>query len=169
MRRMTHPVYAETRRTVSLTCGRNSTREAIILFMRAFQSSVLLTALFVGAAVLPSVLRAQQSTVRDLGVTAPLASAQEASVPETSPEPVTAPGPRVGSTGFTWPVAATPLDTPTPFLPQSRGAGFGSNVALMGVGGAALVVGLMIGGDGGTIVAITGGVVGLVGLYRFLQ
>jgi len=44
-----------------------------------------------------------------------------------------------------------------------------SNIAWMAVGGAALVVGLMIGGNGGTIIALTGGVVGLVGLFRYMQ
>jgi hypothetical protein len=39
----------------------------------------------------------------------------------------------------------------------------------MGVGAAAVVIGLMIGGNGGTVVALTGGVLGLVGLYRFLR
>ena len=47
--------------------------------------------------------------------------------------------------------------------------GAGSNVALMAVGGAAVVLGLLIGGDGGTILALGGGVIGLVGLYRYLQ
>jgi len=45
----------------------------------------------------------------------------------------------------------------------------GSNLAMMGVGAAAVVIGLMVGGDGGTILALGGGVVGLVGLYRYLR
>jgi hypothetical protein len=45
----------------------------------------------------------------------------------------------------------------------------GSNVALMIVGGATLVVGAIIGGTAGTIVMVGGGVIGLVGLYRYLQ
>ena len=45
----------------------------------------------------------------------------------------------------------------------------GSDLALMGVGGAAVVVGLLVGGDAGAAVAIGGGVVGLIGLYRYLQ
>lgn len=45
----------------------------------------------------------------------------------------------------------------------------GSALALMGVGGAAVVIGLLIGGDGGSAVAIGGGVIGLVGLYRYLR
>lgn len=44
-----------------------------------------------------------------------------------------------------------------------------SNVAWMAVGAAALVVGLLIGGDAGSVVAITGGVIGLVGLFRYMN
>ena len=44
-----------------------------------------------------------------------------------------------------------------------------SAVALMIVGGAALVVGSVIGGDAGTLMMVGGGVLGLVGLYRYLQ
>ena len=55
---------------------------------------------------------------------------------------------------------------PAPRAPDAR---VGKNLALMGVGGAALIIGLLIGGDGGTVVAIAGGVVGLVGLYHYLR
>ena len=47
--------------------------------------------------------------------------------------------------------------------------GYGQPVALMGVGGAALVVGLIIGGGAGTAIAVGGAVAGLVGLYQYLQ
>lgn len=43
------------------------------------------------------------------------------------------------------------------------------DVAWMVLGGATLVVGSLVGGDGGTIIMITGGVIGLVGLWRYLQ
>jgi len=56
-------------------------------------------------------------------------------------------------------------DAPTP----ATNGGHGSSLALMGVGGAAVVVGLLVGGDGGAAVAIGGGVLGLVGLYRYLR
>jgi hypothetical protein len=42
-------------------------------------------------------------------------------------------------------------------------------VALMVVGGAALLTGLIIGGNAGTAIAVGGAVVGLVGLYQYLQ
>jgi hypothetical protein len=60
---------------------------------------------------------------------------------------------------------------PAPFeVPQPRDrVGAGSNLALMGVGLAALIIGLTIDGDAGTVIAVSGGVLGLVGLYRYLR
>ncbi|HVA58813.1 MAG TPA: hypothetical protein VNF92_13105 [Gemmatimonadaceae bacterium] len=43
------------------------------------------------------------------------------------------------------------------------------NVALMVVGGAGLIVGAVIGGRPGTIVMLGSGVIGLIGLYRYMQ
>ena len=37
------------------------------------------------------------------------------------------------------------------------------------VGGAGLIVGAIIGGQSGTIVMVGSGVIGLVGLFRYLQ
>lgn len=45
----------------------------------------------------------------------------------------------------------------------------GRNPAMMIVGGAALIVGAVIGGDAGTIVMVGGAVVGLVGLWNYLR
>lgn len=43
------------------------------------------------------------------------------------------------------------------------------DVAWMVVGGAGLVVGSIVGGDAGTIIMVSGGVIGLVGLFRWLR
>jgi predicted methyltransferase len=58
---------------------------------------------------------------------------------------------------------------PAADAPQARRAGYGQPVALMVVGGAAVLVGLIIGGGAGTAIAIGGAVAGLVGLYQYLQ
>jgi hypothetical protein len=50
-----------------------------------------------------------------------------------------------------------------------RGLNVGTNVALMTVGVAAIGVGLLIGGDAGTVVAVAGGGIALLGLYRFVR
>lgn len=61
------------------------------------------------------------------------------------------------------------LDVEAMRLQQRQGAGFGHAEALMIVGGAAFVAGLIIGGDAGTIVMLGGAGVGLYGLYLYLQ
>jgi hypothetical protein len=55
-----------------------------------------------------------------------------------------------------------------PYAPPRR-AGYGQPVALMVVGGAALLAGLIIGDGAGYAIAVGGAVVGLYGLYEFLQ
>lgn len=54
-------------------------------------------------------------------------------------------------------------------FPQDRSLGAGRNVAMMLVGGAAVVTGLIIGDDAGTLLAVGGAIVGLYGLYQFLK
>jgi hypothetical protein len=63
-------------------------------------------------------------------------------------------------------VAPTPAVGVVAVQDRARG---NTHVAMMGVGAAAVVVGLIIGGDNGTIIATVGGVIGLVGLYRYLR
>ena len=59
-----------------------------------------------------------------------------------------------------------PATTPAP---QRGSAGLGQNEALMIVGGAALLVGAVVGGDAGDIFMMGGAIVGLYGLYTYLQ
>jgi hypothetical protein len=42
-------------------------------------------------------------------------------------------------------------------------------VAMMVVGGAAIIAGSIVGGGGGYAIAVGGAVVGLIGLYQYLQ
>lgn len=51
----------------------------------------------------------------------------------------------------------------------SEGLHQGEGVALMAVGGAGLVAGLLIGNSAGTAVAIGGLAIGLVGLYEYVR
>lgn len=60
--------------------------------------------------------------------------------------------------------APTPVGKPAPFRGDTR-----QNRALMIVGGAGMLTGMVIGGDSGTLVTIGGGVVFLWGLYQYLQ
>jgi hypothetical protein len=65
-------------------------------------------------------------------------------------------------------VAVRHAEQPVPAAPAKR-AGYGQPVALMVVGGAALLTGLIIGDDAGAAIAVGGAVVGLIGLYQYLQ
>ena len=47
--------------------------------------------------------------------------------------------------------------------------GAGENVALMVVGGAALIIVAVIGGTPGVLIAIGGAIIGLYGLFHFIQ
>jgi hypothetical protein len=86
-----------------------------------------------------------------------------APVAATTVAPVANEGARVLRSGVSRDAAAT---VPAPQLMQGADR---RNVAWMAVGLAALTVGLLIGGDAGSVVAITGGVIGLVGLFRYMN
>jgi hypothetical protein len=77
--------------------------------------------------------------------------------------PVTNEGARLVRSGISREASAT---LPAPQLMQGTDR---RNVAWMAVGLAALTAGLLIGGDAGSVVAITGGVIGLVGLFRYMN
>jgi hypothetical protein len=51
----------------------------------------------------------------------------------------------------------------------ATGAGLSQSQALMIVGGAAILVGAIVGDTAGTVFMVGGAVVGLYGLYRYLQ
>jgi hypothetical protein len=59
-----------------------------------------------------------------------------------------------------------PLSDP---FAQQRRAGLGRPAALMVVGFGAMIVGLIIEGDVGTLIAIAGAAIGLYGLYHYLK
>jgi hypothetical protein len=98
------------------------------------------------------------------------ALAQQSLAPRTPPADVAA----APSAGPTLDAARVAVSQPksqelkTTAAPARR-AGYGQPVALMVVGGAALLTGLIIGGGAGTVIAVGGALVGLYGLYEFLQ
>jgi len=132
--------------------------------IRSFGSTFLLVALYTGAATFPSSLSAQQSARDDRGTAAARVSLTPTSAPVDSLRGVPVGGPRIAPVGFTHANPASPV---RPIEDTSRGNN--RDVAMMGVGGAAVGLGLIIGGGGGSAIAVTGGVIGLVGLYRYLR
>lgn len=76
----------------------------------------------------------------------------------------------VGPTRDALAVGVHSMMSPTTAPAPSRGgSGIGQPEAMMIVGGAAILVGAVIGGDAGDIFMVGGAVVGLVGLYKYLQ
>jgi hypothetical protein len=123
------------------------------MFTNSLRSAALLALVVAGAAV-PSSARAQQAA--GPGTPPP------AAVSATNPALL---GPLVAPVDF---VRWTPPGALDEAPPQDR-IHAGPNIAMMAVGGAAMVVGFIIGGDGGMVIAGAGGVVGLVGLWRYLR
>ena len=103
--------------------------------------------------------------------TAPAASRPLApalvSAPAPAVHPAPAPGPMLepSAVGFH---ARTTQPAPAPMAMPVNGEN-SQNVALMVVGGAGLIVGAVIGGRSGMIVMLGSGVIGLVGLFRYMQ
>ena len=128
-------------------------------------SAALLATLLIGSALLPSSLRAQRSTAYDSNFTVQKSSlATPVAMLTAHAAPAAARGVPVG-------ISRRQSDALGLGDPQGQGAhiGAGSNLALMGTGGAGVVVGLLVGGSGGTAIALGGGILGLVGLYRYLR
>lgn len=65
-------------------------------------------------------------------------------------------------------IATASVDRPL-LAGVQQGRNVGQSKALMIVGGAALVAGLIIGDDAGALLAVGGAVVGLYGLYQFVR
>jgi hypothetical protein len=77
--------------------------------------------------------------------------------------------PQLGPSTTALSVAVRTTVPMVPSAPARGSAGLGQNEALMIVGGAAILVGAVVGGDAGDIFMIGGAIVGLYGLYKYLQ
>ena len=112
----------------------------------------------------PAILSAQPVSPDSTGLVAD--TAQAAVVRTTSPAPVTG-APLTGLRAGVHVRAARQPATPTVAL--SSHANLGTSRAMMVVGVAGLIVGAIIGGTPGTIIMVGGAVVGLKGLYDYMQ
>ena len=123
--------------------------------------------LFAAAGTLAAQGAAQNASVSASqvpAVAAPTAQQTPAAAPAAEQPVSLAPFEQNASVG----VHALSPSGPVPLAPPRR-EHVGSNVALMIVGGAVLIVGAIVGGTAGTIIMVGGGVIGIVGLYRYLQ
>ena len=129
--------------------------------------SLAVVVLGFGAVLLPATMFAQVNATA--GPDSAIVRNVEANslAPVANVDSLGKPGPRVSRAGFVAPAAIrSELASPQG---SNDNVGAGRNVAMMGVGLAAIVVGSLIGGDGGTIIAIGGGVIGLIGLFHYLR
>lgn len=121
----------------------------------------------VGAALVLAAPASAQQAVPANAVVVPATSAVQVTTP-TAPTPVLSLAPTSESVALR--VFTTPVRAPAASLaPLPAQGGQSTNVAMMIVGGAGLVVGSLIDGDAGTIIMVGGGVVGLIGLFRYLR
>lgn len=91
------------------------------------------------------------------------ASAAAAAAPDSTPV-----GPAIASSSVAYHPTAS-ADSLALEPQRRRSQGFGTAGAMMIAGGAAVIVGLIIGDDVGTLIAVGGAVVGLYGLYMYLK
>jgi hypothetical protein len=117
------------------------------------RSSVLAVSLLLGSLSLPMASRAQAAPSGPSAVTVADSGAVAASL--AAPHPA----------GLTRQSANAPL--PAPKTPRESNR---TNTALMVTGLAAVLVGALVNdNDAGSVLIVGGAVVGLIGLYRFLQ
>jgi hypothetical protein len=123
---------------------------------------------------MPARLRSTLPFVLAMSVASLTARPAHAQTASFAPAPVTAPATASAAT----PAAVGPTleaaqvgvrHTSTAPAPARRHGGLGQAEALMIVGGAAVLVGLLIGGGAGGAIAVGGAIIGLVGLYQYLQ
>lgn len=119
---------------------------------------ILITALVV-LAVLPLHASAQAA----FGGSAPVSSSNPAPAARVQ----AAAGPTIESAAIGVRFAAT--DAAVDQRRSTRRSGVSRSVVLMVVGGATMVAGSFIDGDAGTIFMVGGAIIGLWGLYTFLQ
>lgn len=115
-------------------------------------------------AVTPAAVHAQQIVLVDARIAVPLSMPGDTAVASTNASGATPAGPLVQPVALRA-VSAHALPTPAP-IPAPR---TGKPVAMIGVGIAAIIVGSIVGGDSGTIIAVTGAAIGLSGLYIYLR
>jgi hypothetical protein len=133
------------------------------MFSRSVSSSVVL-ALVIGAAMVPSSAMAQASDSIAIQATIVVPAAATADTASVTP----ASGARLAPVGATKKLQLAPVALETSHS-MAAGENVGRNKAMMGVGLAAVVVGLLIGSDIGMLFVIGGALVGLVGLFRYMQ
>ena len=139
------------------------------------RSCALLAVLLVGSTVGPSPLFAQEAATPPLGTAALAEVASAPAAPVAKDAPALPLGVRaaspflVNSLSDSFRLQSDELAPSFEVLAVQNRVRPPSNIAMIGLGGAAIVVGLIVGGDSGNAIAATGAVIGLIGLYRYMN
>ena len=135
------------------------------------RSRFTLTAAVAALALCVSARTAQSQQVIPSPVAASPTAASQALAPSTPKADVAAPKSGAGPTVDAARAGVTQESSQELKVSNAaqRRRGLGQPIALMVVGGAALLAGLIIGDDAGTVIAVGGALIGLYGLYEYLQ
>ena len=116
--------------------------------------------------ILPVAVIAQSATSSAVGITSSAAATPNVTTAPNIAVPSAGPTNAASTVGIRAPAAQRSNASPAAADPH---LGAGQNVALMVVGGAALIIGAAIGDTAGVLLAIGGAIVFLYGLYNFIQ
>jgi len=117
--------------------------------------------------ILPVAVIAQSATSSAVGITSNAAMTPNATMTPNVATPSAGPTTAASTVGIRAPVAQRSNANGAAAADPHLGAG--QNIALMVVGGAALIIGAVIGDTAGVLLAIGGAIVFLYGLYNFVQ
>lgn len=124
----------------------------------------LVAALFL--MILPVAVIAQSATSSAVGITSNATMTPDATTPNVA-APSAGPTTAASTVGIRAPAAQRSNAGAAAAADPHLGAG--QNIALMVVGGAALIIGAVIGDTAGILLAVGGAIVFLYGLYNFVQ
>ena len=124
------------------------------------RTSTQIAVLFAFLATAPASAAAQMSQP----VSAPSAAATVVAEPTAAAQA----GPRLETSSVAFQPVPT-ADSASTAAQKGASANLGESRAMMIAGGAAVVVGIIIGDEIGTLIAVSGAVVGLYGLYQYLK
>lgn len=117
--------------------------------------------------ILPVAVIAQSANTSAVGITSNAAVAPNATMTPNAAMPSAGPTTAASAVGIRAPVAQRSATAAAAAADPHIGAG--QNIALMVVGGAALIIGAAIGDTAGILLAVGGAIVFLYGLYNFVQ